>query len=244
MGRKRNGTGYLDYICIAGLIGFFLWGCADVKYSRHVSASIRDLPEALPAEPKPETRTVVQPSEEKATPPILQSKISEEKTTPPVLQSKISEEKATSSVLQSKAPEEKTPPPVLQNKVPEENINPPDPVYANLKQAKNLFAHRDYDGSLKICQKILSVTGKTPPGDEALYNMALIYAHAENGNRDYSKSLLCLERLLKEYPKSPLAVEAKIWVALLQENKDLRQMIEKTNQIDIAIDEKKREKGR
>jgi hypothetical protein len=58
------------------------------------------------------------------------------------------------------------------------------------------------------------------------------------------KSLSSFLRLVKEHPQSPLADEAKIWIELLQENQKLNRMMEKSKEVDIAIEEKKREKGR
>ena len=66
--------------------------------------------------------------------------------------------------------------------------------------------------------------------------------------RDYQKSLDHFKRLVKVFPQSPFAGQAKIWIGLLQENERLKREIEELNktikkskQVDIEIDEKKRE---
>lgn len=122
---------------------------------------------------------------------------------------------------------------------------------AHLLRAKKLLARQDYDGSLRETQKALSLSGKNPPGDEALFDMGLIYAHPENPKKDYVKSLILFKRLMRDYPKSALFEQAKVWVGILYENEKLNQtieklneMIEKTKQVDIEIEEKKREKGK
>ena len=117
-----------------------------------------------------------------------------------------------------------------------------------LTMAQKLLDQGDYEGSLKENQKVLSLYGNVPPGDEALFNMGLIYAHYEYPKRDYKKSLDLFKRLVKVFPQSPLVGQAKIWIGLLQENErlnieieELKKTIKKSKQVDIEIDEKKKE---
>lgn len=135
---------------------------------------------------------------------------------------------------------------------------PAKPASEDLLRAKRLFDLGDYAGSLKENQKILSGSAKNDPKDQALFNMGLIYAYAENPQRDMGKALHSFKTVLKEYPKSPLGGEAKAWVGILQENEklsqlvqkvkqeneELSQVIEKFKQVDIDVEEKKREKAR
>jgi tetratricopeptide (TPR) repeat protein len=135
--------------------------------------------------------------------------------------------------------------------------------------AQRLFNQGDYEGSVKENQKALSLYDHVPPGDEALFNTGLIYAHSGNPQRDYQKSLDHFTRLVKVFPLSPLAMQAKIWIGVLQENErltreteesnksirksqqenerlnkeieKLKEAIQKSKQIDIEIDEKKKE---
>lgn len=123
---------------------------------------------------------------------------------------------------------------------PEYGKVPPD----KLGQANELFKKGDYEGSLKENQRVLSLSGKMIPRDRALYNMGLIYAHGENPKKDYGKSLFYFNKVVTDYPESPLIPEAKAWVNMLQENQQLLEMIKKVKEIDIAVEEKKREKGR
>jgi len=117
-----------------------------------------------------------------------------------------------------------------------------------LIKAQKLLDQGDYEGSLKENQKVLSLYGNVPPGDEALFNMGLVYAHYEYPKRDYKKSLDLFKRLVKVFPQSPLVGQAKIWIGLLQENErlnieieELKKTIKKSKQVDIEIDEKKKE---
>lgn len=121
----------------------------------------------------------------------------------------------------------------------------------HLLRARKLLEQRDYDGSFKENQKILSLSGQNPPGDEALFNMGLIYAHSWNPKKDNMRSIGFFKKLTKDYPYSPLAVQARIWTGILQENEKLSQTIQKLNQVieeskqvDIEIEEKKREKAK
>jgi len=152
-------------------------------------------------------------------------------------------------------------------KVPKKLIKEerPKPEVEILGRAEQLFKRGDYDGSLKENQRVLSISGKNPPGDKALFNMGLIYAYGENPKKDYDKSLLCFKKILTDYPQSPLMEEAKIWVGMLQErggmsqeragmlqeneklkqeNEKLKKVIEKFKEVDIEVEEKKREKER
>jgi len=56
--------------------------------------------------------------------------------------------------------------------------------------------------------------------------------------------LLQLPQLIKDYPESPLVEQSKIWVKVLQKNEELNQVIQKLKQVDIEIEERKREKGK
>lgn len=114
---------------------------------------------------------------------------------------------------------------------------PPDPVTVHLSAADALLAQGDFEGSLKENQKALSLAGKESPGDRALYNMGLIYIHYKNPRKNYEKARAQFEMIVREYPDSTLAEEAKIWNGVLQ-------VIEKLKQVDIDIEEKKKELAR
>jgi len=128
---------------------------------------------------------------------------------------------------------------------------PSKSMAADLERAAKLCSQGDYDGSFRENQRVLSLSGKNPPGDRALFNMALIYASSENPKKDYEKALLFLKRIIRDYPQSSLVEEARIWARVLQENERsrqesarLRQVIEKSKEVDLMVDEKKREKAR
>lgn len=99
------------------------------------------------------------------------------------------------------------------------------------------LAEGDYKKALKENRKVLSRKGKSTLGDKALFNLGLIYAHHENPEKDFRKSVGFFKKLEKEYPKSPLLEQAKIWLGVLN-------VIEKSKQVDIEIEKKKKELAR
>ena len=132
-----------------------------------------------------------------------------------------------------------------------------------LLHSQKLLYQGDYEGALKECQQVLSLSSPGSPKDQALFNVGLIYAYPENPKIDYGKSLNAFIKLTKDYPQSSLVDQAKIWIGVLVENEKLNQtnerlnqtngklnqtieklnqVIEKSKQVDIEIEEKKREK--
>jgi len=80
-----------------------------------------------------------------------------------------------------------------------------------------LLADGDYKGALAENQAVFSETGRNRPADKALFNMGLIYAHYGNPDKDYVRALDYFNRLIDEYPKSPLVDQAKIWTGVLRD---------------------------
>jgi TolA-binding protein len=103
-----------------------------------------------------------------------------------------------------------------------------------LQLVQSLMRQGDFDGALKESQLTLAHSPKDPPGDDALYYMGLIYAHHGNPKKDYQKAHGLFMRVIKEFPQSPRAEESNIWIGVLES-------IEKAKQVDIQIEEKKKE---
>jgi hypothetical protein len=106
---------------------------------------------------------------------------------------------------------------------------------------------KSFEGAME--NQVLSLSGQNPPVDEALFNIGMIYAHPRNPKKDYAKSLTFFKKLIKDHPQSPRVEQAKIWTGMLLENEKLNQnvqklnhMIEESKQVDIEIEERKREK--
>jgi TolA-binding protein len=114
---------------------------------------------------------------------------------------------------------------------------PECPQCGDLKPLADLIRRGNFEGAMKKSQEILARSPKTPPGDEALMDMGLISAHYANPNKDYKKALSYFMRVEREFPRSPLAEEAKIWVSVLQS-------FEKAKQVDLEIEEMKKGLGK
>jgi tetratricopeptide (TPR) repeat protein len=111
-------------------------------------------------------------------------------------------------------------------------------------RSQRLLAAGDFEGFTSENQRVLSLAHPRSSKDEALFNLGLAYAHEGNPKKDFSKSLEYFKRLIREHPRSPLVEQAKIWVGLLQEYDSLNQVIQKLKQVDIEVEERKREKAK
>lgn len=112
-----------------------------------------------------------------------------------------------------------------------------------LARARVLMTKGDYQASLRENKEVLRLFLQTL-GDQALFQMGLIYAHPENPNLDYQKSLECFQRLIKEFPQSDLGNKAKIWVLFLQEiidkDKEIGRLNEKIGLLEKVLEEKEK----
>jgi TolA-binding protein len=108
------------------------------------------------------------------------------------------------------------------------------PGNPDLLRGQRLLSQGDFEGALRENQKVLARFPQNPPGDAALFNLGLIHVHYANPKKDIWKALTYFSRIEKEFPESPRKEEAKIWVGILE-------AMEKTRQVDIEIEEKKRE---
>ncbi len=111
-----------------------------------------------------------------------------------------------------------------------------------LIRSQKLVAQRNFEGAVVQNQKILSLPDPRSPKDGALFNLGLIYAHFENTQRDLEKSIDSFKRLMKNYPKSSFAEQAKIWVVILEEYKELSDLIQRLKQVDIDVEQRKKGK--
>lgn len=137
-----------------------------------------------------------------------------------------------------------------------------------LATAQKLIASGDYEAAAEMTRQALLFSGAKPPADEALFQLGLLYAHFKNPKKDHAKALEFLRKLVEDFPRSPWAERAQVWMALLQENEaatnainkireensdsahaikklkeeneHLTQIIDKLKQIDIEIENKKK----
>lgn len=92
----------------------------------------------------------------------------------------------------------------------------------------------NFQEAVKEYRKVLSDPENKRLADEALFGMGLLYSHYENPEKDYREALRYFETLIRDYPKSPLVVQAKIWQSVLN-------VIEEAKKVDMEIEKKKKE---
>jgi hypothetical protein len=138
----------------------------------------------------------------------------------------------------------------------------PDPF----ERANALFTGGNYEAAFKENQRILAEGTSAP--DVALFHMGLISAYSLNPKKDYPKALSSFKALVSQHPESPLTEQAKVWIqvldehqkiagerqklldekrnltrereALSQEREKLKYTVEKSRQLDIDIEKRRR----
>jgi hypothetical protein len=83
-----------------------------------------------------------------------------------------------------------------------------------LREAKDLMGMGDYSASEKKTLSVLEAFPRTL-GDEALFQMGLLYSLPKNPNADYEKSKTFFENLLTLHPDSGRKEEAAAWLFAL-----------------------------
>jgi outer membrane protein assembly factor BamD (BamD/ComL family) len=93
-----------------------------------------------------------------------------------------------------------------------ERIAKPEPF----AHATALLNEGNYEGALRETQKLLAEKKGAP--DVALFNMGLISAYSSNPRKDYPRALNSFRTLTLQYPQSPLTEQAKIWIQVIEEH--------------------------
>lgn len=86
---------------------------------------------------------------------------------------------------------------------------------AHLQRMQLLVSQGDFEEALQEDQKVLALSPKSSPGDAALFSMGLIYADPANPKRDHRKALGSFSQLVRDFPQSPLAEGARVWIGAL-----------------------------
>lgn len=89
------------------------------------------------------------------------------------------------------------------------------PEEALIARAEQMVRAGDYRGAQEAYQRALADSPKDSSTDRALFGLARLYVEAENPGRDYRRAHENFERLVKEFPESGLAQEARAWRELL-----------------------------
>jgi len=129
---------------------------------------------------------------------------------------------------EKKAAAQPPPPPPAEMPTAAEPRSIPPPL------PRKVVEDQDFEEAVRRNLQLLDQAGQHHPADEALYNLGLIYAHADNPAKDYKKSQVYFHVLVKQFPDSTLAEEALIWLGIFD-------TIDKMQQIDSEIEQQKKQ---
>ncbi|MBI5585474.1 MAG: tetratricopeptide repeat protein [Deltaproteobacteria bacterium] len=87
-----------------------------------------------------------------------------------------------------------------------------------------------YDQALQFYKGLAADYPQNPPGDLALKQTASILIHPGRPQKKYQEALDTWWKLLKNFPKSPYAAEARSWINLLTAYLDQQNKLEKEKQ--------------
>jgi len=131
---------------------------------------------------------------------------------------------------------------------------------APFEQSSALFSQGQYEAAYNENRKILQ-EGRGAR-DVALFNMGMISAHSANPKKNYPRALSSFRTLVTEYPQSPMIEPAKTWIqvleeyqkladekrvlmrereALVQEKDKLRYSVERSRQVDVDVEKRRRD---
>ncbi len=147
-------------------------------------------------------------------------------------------------------------------------LNPGKPD-RGMTRAYEQILHEQYSGAFRTYKAIQANFPHSSPGDKALLHMGILLVYPHNPGMNYKRALACFRRVLKNYPDSPLRVNAKAWIHvlnciiaknrkienLMQANRELenrlekletvnhnlREQFEKIKEVDITTQKKKLE---
>jgi hypothetical protein len=91
------------------------------------------------------------------------------------------------------------------------------PASRDLAEADRLARAGSGRAARTLYRKVLREGRGTLVGAEALYGLGRLYVDPESGVRDYGSAHTAFSRLLREYPSSARAAEARCWDTLITE---------------------------
>jgi hypothetical protein len=95
-----------------------------------------------------------------------------------------------------------------------------------LREAELRMGRGEYEASM---QQVGGVLQAHPLllGDQALFQLGLLYAHPKNPLSDNAEAAVCFKRLLSEYPLSEKREEARLWLLTLKNMKAVSVQLER-----------------
>ena len=92
----------------------------------------------------------------------------------------------------------------------------------------------NFDVALKENQTALAARKIAP--DVAIYNTGFLLAHPSNPKKDYPKAILAFQTLLAEHPRSSLLEPAKTWIQVLEQQQKVAEERRKLAEEKRALD--------
>lgn len=87
-----------------------------------------------------------------------------------------------------------------------------------------------YDQALQVYKDLAVAYPHQPPGDLALRETASLLIHPGQPQKKYREALDTWWKLVKNFPQSPYAAEARTWISLLTEYLDQQKLLDKEKQ--------------
>jgi TolA-binding protein len=104
-----------------------------------------------------------------------------------------------------------------------------------------------YKEAAAVYNKIMAESPDPALAADALFELALLNAHHDNPQRDYTQATRSFSEFLKRYPDDRRADEAQTWISVLKtvqelkkQNEHLNESIEELKQLDIRHEEKRK----
>lgn len=120
--------------------------------------------------------------------------------------------------------------------------------HSHMDLAEDYFVKGDYEAAVNEYKKAAGFFPEKAPGDSAFFHMGIAWVHPENPERNYKKALECFQKVVSDFPDSPLREKAKAWTTAIKEviryeqrAKDLEKQLNTLKEIDISTERKKRE---
>jgi hypothetical protein len=104
-----------------------------------------------------------------------------------------------------------------------------------LEQGMDQMVSRQYEAAMA---KNLTVLNNFPQSlaDQALFQIGLLYAHPENPNQNYEKSLESFNKIISEFSESPLRHQAQLWVVFIRDLIDKERKLEILNSKNVSLE--------
>lgn len=99
----------------------------------------------------------------------------------------------------------------------------------HLATANYYLQRGNFSASLRESRAVLNLYPQLL-GDQALFQIGLIYSHPENPEHDFTKAREAFGALVNRYPESALKPQAEMWIMILRNLQDMESVLSAKNQ--------------